>query len=62
VEPREADLDPPVEELAKMLDGHHVPKKSGRVPKGKWTTAQIAAFITGETNTGKRVVKARRKK
>jgi len=49
-------------ELARRLENHHVAEKSARVPNGKWTTPQIAAFLTGDPNTAKRVAKLLRQK
>ncbi len=50
-----------VNELARRLENHYVPQKSGRIPRDKWTTAQIAEWLTGDhevarhaSRTGKR--------
>lgn len=51
-----------VEELARRLERHHVSKKSGRTPRGKWTDAQILEFLTGDASARKRATKASAKK
>jgi hypothetical protein len=37
-----------VPELAKRLEGHRVATKSGKSPKGRYTTAEIAEWLTGD--------------
>ena len=37
-----------VPELARRLEGHYVPQKQGRIPKGRYTTAQIADWLAGD--------------
>jgi hypothetical protein len=37
-----------VPELARRLEAHYVPRKQGRIPKGRFTTAQIADWLVGD--------------
>jgi hypothetical protein len=37
-----------VPELARRLEAHYVPQKQGRIPKGRFTTAQIADWLAGD--------------
>ena len=46
-----------VRELEKRLRGHFVHKKQGPIPRGRWTTPQIAGFLTGKKSTPKLVAR-----
>jgi hypothetical protein len=37
-----------VPELARRLEAHYVPQRQGRIPKGRFTTAQIADWLAGD--------------
>jgi hypothetical protein len=49
-----------VPEIAEMLQAHHVPKSSALVPRGRWTTRQIAECITGDKARALRVAQTSR--
>jgi hypothetical protein len=50
-----------VQELARRLENHYVPKKKGRPPRGMYSDAQIVEYLTGEKNARKRATKAQKK-
>ena len=35
-------------DLAERLKGHHISRKQGPIPDGKWTTSQIVEWLTGD--------------
>ncbi len=45
------------QELQRRLKGHFVHKKQGPIPRGRWTTPQIAGFLTGKKSTPKLVAR-----
>jgi hypothetical protein len=51
----------PVADLVRMLEHHHVARGSGPVPKGRYTTAMVVAWLTGDATKAKLVASTRRK-
>lgn len=46
--------------LAHMLESHHVARGSGRAPRGRFTTAMIAEWLTGDHASAKHASRARK--